>query len=155
MLFDNLDDFDYARLYPSICQEFNMAPNTQDAKLLLPKKIYEKENRRNDEKYSRPGQFMEDLQSHVFLEFGERWLHLGGYEDLCDDILEYFSTVANSNRDPKFFNNDGSFKPIRAINTELNPIKPISKESSIRPIIQYKSPQINEIMKEFYGNDAN
>jgi len=154
MLFDNLDDFDYARLYPSILQEFNIAPNTQIGKVIFPQKVYEGENRRKDEKYSREGQFMEDLQSHVYLEFAERWLHLGGYEDLYDDIIEYFNTVANSCRTPKFFNEDGSFCPIRKINPELGGIKPISIEKTRRPIISYKTPLIKEVMEVFY-NDEN
>lgn len=154
MLFDNLDDFDYARLYPSILQEFNIAPNTQIGKLILKDKIYDGENRSKSDKYSREGQFMEDLQSHVFLEFGQRWLNLGGYEDLYDDIIEYFNTVANSCRTTRFFNEDGSFSPIHIINPELKGFKPISKETTRRPIISYKSPLIKEVMEEFY-NDKN
>lgn len=154
MLFDNLDDFDYARLYPSILQEFNIAPNTQIGKVILKNKVFEGENRRKDDKYSREGQFMEDLQSHVFLEFGQRWLHLGGYEDLYDDIIEYFDTIANSCRDARFFREDGSFSPIHVINKELGGIKPISVQGIVSPIINYKSPLIREVM-EVFKNDNN
>ena len=152
MLFDNLDDFDYARLYPSILQEFNIAPNTQIGKLILKDKIYDGENRSNNDKYSREGQFMEDLQSHVYLEFAERWFHLGGYEDLYDDVIEYFNTVANSCRSPRFFNENGSFSPIHIINPELGGIKPISVETIRRPIISYKTPLIKEVMEAFHDN---
>lgn len=150
MIFDNLDDFDYARLYPSILQEFNIAPNTQIGKLTILEKVFNKENKRNDEKYSRSGQFMEDLQSHIFLEFGSRWLHLGTYEDLYDDIIEYFSNKANSCRSLNIFTDIGNIKPIHIIKQDLSSMKPISEEKNIiKPINQFKSPEIKAVLNKF------
>ena len=90
-VFDNLDDFDYKSLYPSILREFNIAPNTQIGQLQIPNKIHNKENRIRDSKWIRSGQFMEDLHSHVWIEFAERWFNFASYENLYNDIIEYFS----------------------------------------------------------------
>jgi DNA polymerase elongation subunit (family B) len=92
-LYDNLNDFDYKALYPSIIDENNMAPNTQDGKILIPEKIDEKENRFNNDYFNRSVWFVEDLVCHDRLNFCERYLHLAGYEKMYDDILEYFSVI--------------------------------------------------------------
>lgn len=94
-IFDNLDDFDYKALYPSITSEFNMSRTTLIGHVNIPDKVYEFENRfrRDDVKWKREGQFMDDLQSHNWIEFFSRWFHFAGYEDMYDDIIEYFTTV--------------------------------------------------------------
>ena len=48
MLCDNLDDFDYKALYPSIIDESNMAPFTQHGKVFFPEILDPKENRFNN-----------------------------------------------------------------------------------------------------------
>ena len=94
-IFDNLDDFDYKSLYPSITSEFNMSRTTLIGHVNIPDKVYEFENRfrRDDVKWKREGQFMDDLQSHNWIEFFSRWFHFAGYEEMYDDIIEYFTTV--------------------------------------------------------------
>jgi DNA polymerase elongation subunit (family B) len=92
---DNLDDFDYKALYPSIIDESNMAPNTQHGKILLPEKLDAKENRFNNEYFDRSVWFVEDLVCHNRLDFCQRYLHLAGYEEMYDDIIKYFSTIEN------------------------------------------------------------
>ena len=90
-VYDNLDDFDYKALYPSIEREFNMAPNTQIGKIQLPYKVHDKEGHLPSEKFkfNRSREFSEDFTSKDWLEFGSRWLHLATYEELLDDIDEY------------------------------------------------------------------
>ena len=90
---DNLDDFDYTALYPSIIDENNMAPNTQHGKMLFPEQLDPKENRFNNDYFDRGVWFTEDLVSHDRLNFCERYLHLASYEQMYDDIIEYFTTV--------------------------------------------------------------
>ena len=83
----NANDYDYKRLYPSLIQEFNMAPNTQIGKIFI-----------NDPPYKDPDElrldsgssFCENLCSYNFIEFCHRWLNLGDIEDLAKDIDEYF-----------------------------------------------------------------
>ena len=96
-IFDNLDDFDYKALYPSITSEFNMSRTTLIGHLNIPNKVYEFENRfnRDEVKWKREAQFMDDLQSHNWIEFFHRWFHMGSYEDVYDDIIEYFTQVKN------------------------------------------------------------
>lgn len=91
MIFDNLDDFDYKSLYPSLMREFNMSPNTQIGKIKLPFKVHDKEGHipSDNFRFNRSREFAEDFTSKDWLEFSSRWLHLATYEELLDDIQEY------------------------------------------------------------------
>ena len=93
MICDNLDDFDYKALYPSIIDENNMAPNTQHGKILLPEKIDPKENRFNNDYFDRAVWFSEDLVSGNRLDFCQRYLNLADYEEMYDDVIKYFTTI--------------------------------------------------------------
>lgn len=88
---DNLDDFDYKSLYPSITREFNIAPNTQIGKIEIDGAIHDKENLFKYDKYCRGGQFLQDYYSNNYIEFCERWFHLAGFSDMLDDMDELFS----------------------------------------------------------------
>ena len=98
-IYDNLNDFDYKALYPSITSELNMSKSTLIGHLTIPTQVYEFENRfhRDDIKWKREAQFMDDLQSHNWIEFFHRWFNLGGYEDVYDDVIEYFTKVKAPN----------------------------------------------------------
>ena len=111
-VFDNLDDFDYKSLYPSILREFNIAPNTQIGQLQLPDKIHDKENRILDSKWLRAGEFMEDLQSHVWIEFCARWFHMAGYEELYDDIIYYYTNIEMPRYPLRPYDYNGMLVPI-------------------------------------------
>ena len=89
---DNLQDYDYKSLYPSILLEFNIAPNTQIGKIIIPNKVYENENMYNTEKekYSRGGEFIENMVTDNEIEFCKRWFHLAGFNELLEDANEYF-----------------------------------------------------------------
>lgn len=101
-LYDNLDDFDYKALYPSIIDENNIAPNTQEGKIILPEQLDPKENRFNNEYFDRAVYFVEDYVSHDRINFCERYLHLAGYEQMFDDIIEYFRTVHRPDKGLRF-----------------------------------------------------
>ena len=60
---DNLIDFDFKSLYPSIMLEFNVSSNTQIGKILVVNKVWDNENAFNveEEKYSRGGEFLENF----------------------------------------------------------------------------------------------
>ena len=88
-LFNNLDDFDYASLYPSILREFNMSPNTQIGKIIIDNKIWDEEDPFNYKFYDRGAAFAEDLHSNDYISFCNRWLNLASYRELYDDIIEY------------------------------------------------------------------
>ena len=88
---DNMCDFDYKALYPSTAIQNNMGPNTQIGKILIDKRVFEKENPFNNEFYDRGGQFLEDYTSGELLEFAHRWFGLANYKELIDDIVEYYT----------------------------------------------------------------
>ena len=92
-VYRNANDFDYKRLYPSLTQEFNMAPNTQIGMILIDQPIYEYENPNRDPKYCRAGAYIENLASGNYLDFAHRWLHLGDYKEVYEDIAEYWTRI--------------------------------------------------------------
>ena len=89
---NNLDDFDYKSLYPSIMREFGIAPNTQIGKIEIENQVYDKENPFEYDKYCRGAQFLQDLYSDNYIEFAERWFHLAGFKEMIEDMDEYFKT---------------------------------------------------------------
>ena len=88
----NLDDYDYKSLYPSIMREFNVAPNTQIGKLYIPEQIWKDENKYHLDHFDRGGKFNEDIQSHNWIPFCHRWLHMANYKELLSDINEYYTS---------------------------------------------------------------
>lgn len=91
-VFDNCDDFDYASLYPSEIRQFNTFAYTQIGKLIIKNKIHDKEDKRHTEHWDRGGAFMEDFQSHNWLETGNRWFNLPDYASLVRFVYNLFNT---------------------------------------------------------------
>ena len=106
-LYNNLDDYDYSSLYPSIMREFNIAPHTQIGKIIIEEIIYQNENPFNSEYYTRGGAFIEDIQSKNYLEFGHRWLGLSKYSDLYKEVIEYFTYIVRSKNAINRYTDDG------------------------------------------------
>ena len=117
----NAIDFDFTRLYPSITQEYNMAPNTEIGYIKIPNKIYEAENATHNEKYTRSGQFIEDMTSECDIEFAHRWFNLASFKEAYADIIEYFNT-----EESPFY---------RLVNDDLLPKKVYNKHPSRRKVI--------------------
>lgn len=150
-VFDNLDDFDYTALYPSVLREFNMAPNTQIGMVVIPEAINDKENKFNSEKYTRSGAFIEDLQSGVYLEFCNRWLNMGNYLELYKDIIEYFHNIRIPFDQLKWCTPQGLIIPADVYNKDLNIRPVIFADGLIKPTITYKVPNMNglEVCKKY------
>ena len=146
-LFRNGDDFDYTRLYPSILQESNMAPNTQYGMMHIDDKIHNLENRSNDDKYIRSGAFVEDLSSKNYLEFCTRWLKMPDYKKLLKGIIHYYTNIADSyNSVLVYTDTNGNIKPIRYyVNKERKAIIHHDKHT-IRPIV-YRPVLPNELVE--------
>jgi DNA polymerase elongation subunit (family B) len=136
---DNLDDFDFKSLYPSIQREFDMSPNTQIGRIIIDNEIYNHQKFLEDQPMG--GKFLEDLQSHVWLEFCHRWLHLGGYLDVYKDIEEFFTSIKNPNNCLRSFTNEGLIIPISLFigDKNISPINIIDSKSFINPIEIFKS----------------
>ena len=95
----------FSSLYPSIILQFNLAPNTQIGRIVIPEQVHDKEHHAmysSDEydvaKYSRGGEFLDNYMSQNILEFANRWLHLGDIYDVIDDIREYYNFNKYSGR---------------------------------------------------------
>lgn len=102
----------YASLYPSIYRQFNLASNTQIGMILIPEQISMHENRQKDPTYSRGGQFLEDYQSNVWLEFGTRWFGLANFTELVHDVEEFYTHFVMPNYGLKVFDKSGYIMPM-------------------------------------------
>lgn len=108
MVFNNLVDFDYKRLYPSCEQEQNLTDETMIGKLIIEAKLHNQENlSRSRNFFSREGMFFDDLATRNFIEYGQRWFNLASYEDLLGDIQEFFETKLLPMNPVEYYTNDG------------------------------------------------
>ena len=143
MIINNAIDEDYKALYPSITMECNIAPNTQVGKIVIENKIYDKENilKEDIEKYSREGEFIENLVCDNILEFAHRYFGLATFREfMLYDLMEYLQiesikvTYRIPGRDPLVYNFGGKINPIQEVeNGKINPIIDLSK-----PNVDYK-----------------
>lgn len=138
---DNLMDFDFKSLYPSIIGELNIAPNTQIGRIVIPDKVYKFENMYNIEegKYSRSGEFIENMVTDNVIDFCSRWFNLEGVSDFLNTVDEYYQNVSLMKFDKyseidKMCHNKG-WSPIRPItpNDVYHPIC-FSNKQVITPI---------------------
>ena len=65
--------------------------------ILIPNQIGPHENRQNDLTYSRGGQFLEDMQSQVWLEVGTRWFYLANFTELVSDVEYFYKNIVIPN----------------------------------------------------------
>ena len=79
--------------------EFNIAPNTQIGKIVVPEQVYDDENAYHidPDRYSRGGEFIENMVTDNYVEFCHRWFKLAGFEEMLDDIDEYFGVLGYGN----------------------------------------------------------
>lgn len=133
LLCDNCQDYDYKSLYPSIMAEFNIAPNTQIGRIEIPEKVYEDENAWYYKKYSRSGEFIENLVTDNPVEFAHRWLHLANFNEMIEDMNEFYSVDNNPDYifGPAYnryegFENTGVFRPVYDIPKDQLKICPVS-----------------------------
>ncbi len=129
----------YRSLYPSILLEFNIAPNTQIGKIIIPNKVYENENAYNIEKerYSRGGEFIENMVTDNEIEFCKRWFHLAGFNELLEDANEYFENkMFGSMNYIQTMNSYGDILECPLIPTSTPISKPLVFDISYSGIIQ-------------------
>ena len=137
MLFRDDDDFDFKRLYPSITQEFNITDFTQIGRLNLPEKMWENENRRNNPKFYRATQFIEDYCSGDRISFMHRWFGLASFVELATDINDYFSTQANV---------VGEFQPMLSQYGKKNVLRPWVENTNIPVLKEYNGEKLNVLV---------
>lgn len=71
--------------------EFNIAPNTQIGRIVIDTQIYAHENAYHSDKYSRSGEFIENMVTDNHIEFCKRWLGLAGFKEFLEDYDEYYA----------------------------------------------------------------
>lgn len=150
-IFDNVDDFDYKSLYPSLMREFNMAHNTQVGRIVIDEQIYPNENRFKDDHWNRSTEFIENLHSHVWLEFCHRWLNLANYAELYNDIEDFYTNVKAPSVYKWYNKETGLREVIHFRNKDLlkNPIR--FHEGLRNPIDFYTKPNFTNINEYFSG----
>lgn len=140
-IYDNIVDFDYTALYPSTIRENNMSSENQIGKIFIPNALFDGDNRFGDIRYDRGGAFIEDFQSHIWLEFCERWLHLAGYADLIEDIKEFFATQYTISYPMEYRWGDNGLPVVDGLiksNGLMQPFKQVDR--LVKPFIKYNKP---------------
>lgn len=123
-VFDNLVDFDYSSLYPSLIRQFNIAANTQIGKISIRDVVYAYENPRHLDNWTRECAFMEDMNSQVWLELNTRWFHLPNYTQLYQEVYNFLSSTLQPAYGIKTYNFDGTLN-VMDENIEYKYINPI------------------------------
>lgn len=108
---DNLDDFDYKSLYPSLLREFNIAPNTQIGRIIIPGLEFNRFQMARANNCVQ-GAFVEDMQSQVWLEVGTRWFNLPNFTQLVRNTKKFFTEKANPIRCLRAYAGNGKIEPI-------------------------------------------
>ena len=101
-------------------------------------------------KYSRGGEFIENLVTDNHLSFCKRWFHLAGIQEFLDDMEEYrrqfmISYSSNGVYTPYYYDKNDKFVivPIRD-NRMHGKIRPITftNDRKIKPITFYKPREV-------------
>lgn len=121
--------------------EFNIAPNTQIGRIIIPEQVYDHENAYKIEegKYSRGGEFIENMVTDNIIEFSHRWFKLPTIEEFIQDINEFYNSFCNY----------GSFSNLIGAGFVESPIIPIVDKVET-PIIFDMNRAENPIM--FFNN---
>lgn len=86
-VFENVQDYDYSSLYPSIIILFHIFVNTQYGRVFLNKdNMTKREECLDYTKYDRGGQFIDDLELNEAILFCYRWLNLPSAETVLDNF---------------------------------------------------------------------
>ena len=124
MVCDNVADEDFTAMYPSEERNFNMSDETQIGKISIPDQIREDDDHLHQKvvaitdygkvkkkdyvppKYDRGGAYIEDLSTHNWIVFGNRWLGLPNYKELMAHVMEYYTEVRETDAVILGFNNE-------------------------------------------------
>ena len=134
-----------------------MAPNTQIGKIEIPEKVYENENQyckseEDAQKYSRSGEFIENMVTDNEIEFCKRWFHLAGFNELLEDANEYFVN--------KMFCNMSYIQALNSYGDRIEaPLLPTSNGNIVNPLtfdqyngiitpLQFNIPEIAKQLRE-------
>lgn len=139
LLLESLQDFDYKALYPSIILQFNIAPNTQIGKIVIPEKVYLNENAYRQDKYQRSGEYIENLVSDNVIEFSNRWLGLANTEEFLEDMQEYYKNEYVS------YSNNGTYGRYVKDSNGIISIVPLYDSRRNKSVIHFGVDKINPL----------
>lgn len=150
LISNNDVDFDYSSLYPSIILENNLAPNTQIGRIIIedrtnPDKQFSLMEHQDmytsdddNAKYSRGGEFLENLMSNNHLEFCRRWMRLGDIHQVIEDITEFYKFNGCSGkpidyniRDCIYFSKDNFIECVEFLNEDYSKQNPLIFDSKL------------------------
>ena len=146
LVVDNLVDFDYKAMYPSISIENNFSPHTQIGKIEIPDKIYEHENRLGIEVWNRSEEYSEAITTQNILLLCSRWFRLANYRELIHDVEEYYNMVGRT----LYYVKDGKFLSAEIVSDNKKPecIEFTDNSQKINPVIfRMKMPDTSEYTK--------
>ena len=146
LVVDNLVDFDYKAMYPSISIENNFSPHTQIGKIEIPDKIYEHENRLGIEVWNRSEEFSEAITTQNILLLCSRWFRLANYRELIHDVEEYYNMVGRT----LYYVKNGKFISAEIVSDNKKPecIEFTDNSQKINPVIfRMKMPDTSEYTK--------
>ena len=130
----------FSSLYPSIILENNIASNTQIGRIIIedpdnPNRkfslcehpdMYSSDD--DDAKYSRGGEFLENLMCGNPLEFGRRWLGLGDVYQVLEDLREFYkynqytgAPIDLTGRDAIYFTKNKTIKAVEFYDKYMTP----------------------------------
>ena len=141
--------------------EFNIAPNTQIGKIIIPEQVYDDENayHTDPDRYSRGGEFIENMVTDNYVEFCHRWFKLAGFEEMLDDIDEYFGVLGYgkySNLMNAGYCGNGEYSPILpTVAKYQSPITISEKNKYYCPVVFHEPRNTNinyETLKESQEN---
>lgn len=87
-VYDNVVDFDFSALYPSIRDSHNIEITSQWGRLIIGQQISDLENPYDYDKYDRGGNFLDDLQINEPILLCHKWLGLPTAEKILSDLEE-------------------------------------------------------------------
>ena len=128
-IYDNVMDFDYASLYPSIMIAFNIERNTMVGKLIIPDapiRLYDYifEGSNDDEevlesKYDAGRDFLDNFLTGDVLSIGTKWFNLPSFEDLHYKLQKsyYKQVISKEEKHEKKFK---KFDPYNKVKKFLN-----------------------------------
>lgn len=98
-----------------------------------------------EEKYSRAGEFIENMVTNNEIEFCKRWFHLAGFNELLEDANEYFAN--------KMFSNMNYIQAINSFGDTIEaPLIPTSNNGKINPLVFGFNSVINPLEFEIPNN---
>lgn len=93
---------------------------------MIDEKVYNKENmfggtsEEDLQKYSRGGEFIENMVTDNEVEFCKRWFHLAGFNELLDDANEFFAN--------KMFGSQTFIQANNPYNNIISPVLPTNNK---------------------------